>query len=337
MSRELVVTNSEMTAAALRGAGIASGPDDVVLAWQDMLFEGPVPHTTDLPELSRIRADHLTARGWATGRGLHAEFRARDALIADHAAFDRVTLWFEHDLHDLLQLLQVLDYFAGEGRERDTLRIVHTDRHLTRFPAEALRALAADAGPVGTARINQATEAWARWREPDPRPWCALANRPRLGIKHLWHAVIASTGHVPAVGNGLTVPQRFVLSTIANEPQTARQLFADFTHWSDRTGGAYMLDWSFYGTLDEMTGAHEPLIARTGSEGGGSNGVARRSQRNAPLAITDFGRAVLAGRADHASRNTIDVWLGGTHITNETLWRRDLHAHRLLPETRTAA
>jgi hypothetical protein len=38
---------------------------------------------------------------------------------------------------------------------------------------------------------------------------------------------------------------------------------------------------------------------------------------------TDVGRAALAGEFDHARENSIDRWLGGTHLTSESLWRRD--------------
>lgn len=332
MTRELIITNGDMAVAALRRARIGTGPDDVILPWQDVLYEGPVPLTDDLTELSRIRADHLTSRGWATGRGLHAEFRARDAMIAQHEDFDIVTLWFEHDFHDMLQVLQVLDFLAGEERDRDTLRIVHTDKHISRLSDDELRTLATEARPIGSARFNQAAEAWRLWRETDPRQWCTLALRPRLGIKHLWHAVITSTGHVPARGTGLTTPQRYILGKLEQEPLTASQLFERFSDWSDRTGGRYMGDWSFYAILDEMTHAREPLVERVRSDrfDPGNGGAARIAYAKAPLSITDFGRAVLAGRADHAASNDIDIWLGGTHITNDCLWRRDTETHRLL-------
>ena len=330
MARELIITNGDEAVTALRAAGIGAGPGDVILPWRDVLYEGPVPFTEDLASLSRIRADHLTMQGWATGRGLHAEFRMRDATIADHADFDLVTLWFEQDFYDTLQLLQVLDFFAGEDRGRDTLRIVHADKHLTRLSQEALRALAADPRPVGGARLNQAREAWAFWRLPDPTRWCGLGDRPRLELKHLWHAVITSTGHVPSASNGLTVPQRHILESLADGPRTRNQLFAAFSAWCDRIGGAYMGDLSFFAVLEDLSSATQPLVCKVVCEPGGPDAPSQHPVK-APLAITEFGRDVLAGRTDFAAHNVIDTWLGGTHITNASLWRRDTATHRLLP------
>ena len=48
-----------------------------------------------------------------------------------------------------------------------------------------------------------------------------------------------------------------------------------------------------------------------------------------PLALTAFGRDVLAGKTDHADANRIDMWLGGTHVTNGNLWRWDLDTESL--------
>jgi hypothetical protein len=38
---------------------------------------------------------------------------------------------------------------------------------------------------------------------------------------------------------------------------------------------------------------------------------------------TDFGRAVLAHEEDFSRHNRIDRWWGGTHLTNDNLWRYD--------------
>jgi hypothetical protein len=48
------------------------------------------------------------------------------------------------------------------------------------------------------------------------------------------------------------------------------------------------------------------------------------------LALTAFGADVLAGRADHAARNRVDRWWGGTHLTNDALWRFDAEKKRLI-------
>ena len=47
--------------------------------------------------------------------------------------------------------------------------------------------------------------------------------------------------------------------------------------------------------------------------------------------VTEAGRDVLAGRADHIQRNGIDRWLGGIHLRGgEPLWRWDERGRRLV-------
>jgi hypothetical protein len=39
------------------------------------------------------------------------------------------------------------------------------------------------------------------------------------------------------------------------------------------------------------------------------------------LSLTEFGKAVLAHQEDFSRHNPIDRWWGGTHLTNDQLWR----------------
>ena len=39
------------------------------------------------------------------------------------------------------------------------------------------------------------------------------------------------------------------------------------------------------------------------------------------LSLTEFGRAVLGHKEDFSRHNPIDRWWGGTHLTNDNLWR----------------
>src|SRR5918998_4944111 len=79
-----------------------------LLAWRDVLHEGPVPpYSPD--ELRRVRAEYLATLGGGEPTAVEDELRARDERLADAiASLEPVVLWFEHDLYDQLQLLQIL-------------------------------------------------------------------------------------------------------------------------------------------------------------------------------------------------------------------------------------
>lgn len=87
------------------------------LPWRDVLHQGPVPAELSPGELRRVRARFLleSRRDWFMD-GL-AYFTARDRALV---GADDVLLWFESDLYDQLQLLQILD-LLGDGRGRRRL------------------------------------------------------------------------------------------------------------------------------------------------------------------------------------------------------------------------
>ena len=84
-----------------------------MLAWNDALHEGPVP---DLPrrQLLEARAAFLASCGWGEADAILAELEARDERLRPAlSGGEEVLLWFEHDLYDELQLLDVLALAAG--------------------------------------------------------------------------------------------------------------------------------------------------------------------------------------------------------------------------------
>src|SRR3712207_1932478 len=88
----LHVTNGDAAVPGLRGTGLV----EPIMPWRDALHEGPVPDVPD-EELRRIRAEFLGG-----GPELFAE---RDRALEEHSEF---VLWFESDLYDQLQLIQIL-------------------------------------------------------------------------------------------------------------------------------------------------------------------------------------------------------------------------------------
>ena len=73
---------------------------------ESVLHEGPAPGRVARAELRRIRADYIAAQGWATFDAALHDLTDRDATLS--GAHHGLTLWFEADLYDQLQLLQVL-------------------------------------------------------------------------------------------------------------------------------------------------------------------------------------------------------------------------------------
>ena len=132
---DLVITNGDAAGELLR----RTLPTTEVLPWRDVLHEGPVPLTDTLAELTAIRAAYLAGRGWGDATELRENLEARNRGLAQAEIFDRVVLWFEHDLYDQLQLLQVLDWFNENRRAEGALLLVQTSQFLaSRNPEQIL-------------------------------------------------------------------------------------------------------------------------------------------------------------------------------------------------------
>ena len=120
MDAVLHITNGDGAAGVMRQAEF----DGDILPWRDVLHEGPVQAHLPLAELSHIRARFIADKGWGTFEEVAAAFAARDHLLQASADSDRVVLWFEHDLFDQLQLLQLLAWCAAHDRGKARLDLL---------------------------------------------------------------------------------------------------------------------------------------------------------------------------------------------------------------------
>ena len=127
----LNITNGDGAANVIKASSVAGD----VLPWRDPMHHGPFPAGLDLPELSKVRADYLSGPGIdrdETRRG----FRLRDDHLNGASRYDEVVLWFEHDLLDQLQILQLFDWFYETAFDRSklTLICIRSFRRSSRIP-----------------------------------------------------------------------------------------------------------------------------------------------------------------------------------------------------------
>ena len=141
----LHVTNGESAGNTLRQTAIGGA----VLPWQDALHAGPVPRGSRA-DLLAARAAYLSECGWGSREALLGQLERRDRQLVDALRDGRsVVLWFEHDLYDQLQLLDVLS-LVGDAAER--LELIVVDSFLGALSAEELEALWSLRRPAGTPR-----------------------------------------------------------------------------------------------------------------------------------------------------------------------------------------
>jgi hypothetical protein len=318
---DLIITNGDAAGELLRRT-ISSAE---VLPWRDVLHEDPVPLTATLAELTAIRAQYLADRGWGDREEIAANLQARDRGLARANAFDRVVLWFEHDLYDQLQLLQILDWFSRA--ERGDLLLVQASEFLGRQTAQEIEALGALEQPVSDEQLALAADAWSAFRAPTPEPWQALLGGDLSPLPFLDQAVRRMLEELPGP-EGLSRSERQILTALASGISTPPALFVAV----QRTEPAvFMGDWSFWGLLDGLALARVPLIEGLAGAPFRPEGASLASSYfQSELRLTAFGEAVLECREDNAAPNEIDRWWGGTHLTNNRLWRFDAEKERLM-------
>jgi hypothetical protein len=107
MAAALHVSNGDAT--DVPGTGLARR----VLYWRDVLHEGPVP-AVGPDELRRIRATFLAQANADDRDEGTAMFAERDHTLAANREGEYV-LWFEADLYDQLQIIQILARLADLG------------------------------------------------------------------------------------------------------------------------------------------------------------------------------------------------------------------------------
>jgi hypothetical protein len=150
---ELHVTNGDCAVEVLRKAGMQGD----FLPWRDVLHEGPL---ADLPleELSEKRAAFIAQCGWASPEEARRQFAERDARLRRASSDDEVVLWFEHDLYDQLQLIQVLAWF--EKHSHPHLSLVCEPEYLGEMQPQRVAQLFAQRKPVTQRQRTLGAEAW---------------------------------------------------------------------------------------------------------------------------------------------------------------------------------
>jgi hypothetical protein len=306
----LHVTNGDSAVEGIRRAGVQGE----VLAWRDVLHEGPVPAGLDAGTLREVRALFIAQRGWGDFRSVLRDLAARDRVLARAAEREEVVLWFEHDLYDQLQLVQVLAVLAEQGRRPAKLTLACEAEYLGEASAGRLLELHAGRRPVTDDQLALATRAWEAFRSPDVEGLRALIEAGTSALPFLAPALERHLEEFPSEPGSLSRSERQALEAVAGGAETAGAAFPKAHH--EREPAVFLGDIVFAWYLERLSDVHEPLLLL----GSGERVRAPRLDESAPafwkqtLALTDTGRAVLAGTADHAELNGMDRWLGGVHI-----------------------
>jgi hypothetical protein len=191
-----------------------------------------------------------------------------------------IVLWFEHDLYDQAQLIEILARLNG----RHDVELICTDRYLGPLTGEQLRELWPLRHPVTASEYVLGTAAWTAFRSGDPAAIETLLAQDTSALPFLAGALHRYLQQLPWINDGLARTERQILEIALEGGHTFRTLFPAEQKREERI---FLGDDRVRAFIRGLLECRTPLLAEEGE-------VYR---------VTDAGRAVLAGRADHVALN----------------------------------
>jgi hypothetical protein len=278
----LHVTNGESAVQTLAGGGV-----EPAMSWNDVLHEGPVPAGVNADELCEVRASFLAQSGWGVAAAMAADMRARNAELL---AAEDVTLWFEHDLYDQLQLVQILAMLHGRRAH-----LAQADAFIGPMGNVEFRALQKRVRPVTAEQFDVASRAWEAFRSADASAIPEFLRSDVSCLPYVGSAFSRLLEERPGTVDGLSRTERQILQVVQTGPTT----FADvFVRTQAMEEAAFSGDSHIMLCAKRLSDCAVPLLTTD------------------PWRLTEAGLSVLDGSSSHMELNRVDRWLGGMRFVS---------------------
>jgi len=333
----LHVASGTSTTTTIQAAGIPGARS----IWADPLHDGPVPGGISDSELLEVRRRHLAAPGELTSSlwgGNNPpldpanDMREWRAAIERHESYDELVLWFEHDLFDQLNLIQLLTLIRGHLRASKLVSLISVDSFPGRpdfkgfggLTPRELVTLLDTRQRVSDQQYDFAQRAWEAFRASTPEALDAIRRETTPALPYLARSIGRFLEEYPWTTDGLSRTERRLLELARGSGITLWDAFPRM-HESERA--YYVTDGTVAEIADTLARTSPPLLTVDNSEADEHRILRGR------IAVTDTGRAVLSGERDRVATCGIDRWLGGVHLrTDGPMWRWDDARQRIVVE-----
>lgn len=311
MKSILNITNGDCSVEIMENAKI---PGDF-LPWRDILHDGPVPENLSIDELSEVRAKFIVERGWGTVENTGRQFVERDNTLKSFSKYEKVILWFEHDLYDQLQILQILDWMNQNRSKETNLSIICVDKYLGTLSPEEMATLFKYEEPIAENHFELASKAWSAFCSSSPEKWYSLLNTDTTALPFLEGAIIRLLEEYPSFINGLSRTAKHALEIIQQGERRPSKVFQYYQVKEERR---FLGDSSFVIMLRQFLESSPPLLKLTkGKE------FKLLTSPDQELTITSIGKEILEGTTNWLEIVELDRWIGGVHLTPNNIWYWD--------------
>jgi len=357
---KLHIANGDSTGEMLKAITQIEGD---ILCWRDVLHDGPLLNAT-YQDYATSRAKFLatTVNNTLANQekptsevDIFQEFMDRKATLERLDQYDEVTLWFEHDLYDQLQIVEIMAALNAWAGSKVKLSIVCIGEHpevpyfygLGQLTLKQLHALYPNREDITQSQLAIGTQIWNALRSPIPDELLNCLEDLRLQeFPYMKSALLRFFSEFPALENGLTLTQWHLLNAIAKpcpelpalmkclEQNEAAGRLTDGVCAAGRykeivTGEAtfgrlfhqlQQLEAApFMGDLWVKKELDALSQAKTPYVICSYIDKEHPVGRNTQYEITDAGRQALQGELHWGDVNDYDMWRGGVHITGESL------------------
>lgn len=304
----LNITNGSCAVDVMLSAGVQGE----IISWDDVLHCGPVPGGLTLEELSAVRAQYIADQGWMPLPEVLDKFIQRDRALNRFREFTKIILWFEHDLYDQLQLLQLLDWFARHKEDETNIALICVDQFLGPMSPEQLKTLIGTERPVTGELFNLAQRAWKAFCAPEPDLWQQLLLDDTSALPFLHLTILRLLQEYPSIDNGLSRTEKAALEAVAAGRKTPGEIFQ---YVQQQEEARFMGDLVFWGILRQFCLSNPPLLSY--DEPGE---CVLEFNSKIPLSLTDTGKDILNGKTNRLAIHSIDHWLGGVQLQPDLFW-----------------
>lgn len=232
--------------------------------WADALHDGPVPNVSD-EQLLRIRAEFI-----ADGLDVPADQVAADleqwrAIVDEDHRYDELVLWFEHDLFDQLNLIQLLTRIGRDRPIRKPVSLISIDRYpghpnfkgLGELSPADIASLFITRRRVTPEQLALAAVAWDAFRSGSRARLESLLHGDTSALPFLAAALRRYLDEAATEPGGLTRSERRLIEQLARGPV---DIHAAFSGMHQGETAYYITDLSFWAMVKGLADRSPALI-----------------------------------------------------------------------------